>query len=103
VTSPYKCPLMSSPLSALPLEMRLAGGGLTSRVRDAGSSTVIPRGKVMTVEGFLQGRRLQMARGVLLQAGDGRLSRALLRRMRMAIWLLARRGPISGCIVAALG
>jgi len=27
----------------------------------------VPRGKVMTAEGFLQGRRLQMARGVLLQ------------------------------------
>lgn len=27
----------------------------------------IPRGKVMTAEGFLEGRRLQMARGVLLQ------------------------------------
>ncbi len=27
----------------------------------------VPRGKVMTVEGFLEGRRLQMARGVLLQ------------------------------------
>lgn len=27
----------------------------------------VPRGKVMTVEGFLQGRRLQLARGVLLQ------------------------------------
>ncbi|KAB5621834.1 glutamine synthetase [Pseudomonas putida] len=27
----------------------------------------VPRGKVMTAEGFLEGRRLQMARGVLLQ------------------------------------
>ena len=27
----------------------------------------VPRGKVMTAEGFLQGRRLQLARGVLLQ------------------------------------
>jgi glutamine synthetase len=27
----------------------------------------VPRGKVMTTEGFLQGRRLQLARGVLLQ------------------------------------
>ncbi|MCY1393823.1 Glutamate--isopropylamine ligase [compost metagenome] len=27
----------------------------------------VPRGKVMTLEGFLEGRRLQMARGVLLQ------------------------------------
>lgn len=27
----------------------------------------VPRGKVMTVEGFVQGRRLQLARGVLLQ------------------------------------
>lgn len=27
----------------------------------------VPRGKVMTVEGFLEGRRLQLARGVLLQ------------------------------------
>jgi len=27
----------------------------------------VPRGKVMTTEGFLEGRRLQMARGVLLQ------------------------------------
>jgi glutamine synthetase len=27
----------------------------------------VPRGKVMTAEGFLKGRRLQMARGVLLQ------------------------------------
>ncbi len=27
----------------------------------------IPRGKVMTAEGFLEGRRLQMARGVMLQ------------------------------------
>ncbi len=25
----------------------------------------VPRGKVMTAEGFLEGRRLQMARGVL--------------------------------------
>lgn len=60
---------MSSPLSALPLEMRLAG------VPDIECVTPdlngIPRGKVMTVEGFLQGRRLQMARGVLLQAVMG--------------------------------
>jgi glutamine synthetase len=27
----------------------------------------VPRGKVMTAEGFLEGRRLQLARGVLLQ------------------------------------
>jgi glutamine synthetase len=27
----------------------------------------VPRGKVMTADGFLEGRRLQMARGVLLQ------------------------------------
>ena len=27
----------------------------------------VPRGKVMTAAGFLEGRRLQMARGVLLQ------------------------------------
>lgn len=27
----------------------------------------VPRGKVMTAEGFREGRRLQMARGVLLQ------------------------------------
>ena len=26
----------------------------------------VPRGKVMTAEGFLEGRRLQLARGVLL-------------------------------------
>ena len=31
----------------------------------------IPRGKVMTVEGFLSGRRLQLARGVLLQCVMG--------------------------------
>ncbi|CAI8761983.1 glutamine synthetase [Pseudomonas sp. IT-P253] len=31
----------------------------------------IPRGKVMTAEGFLEGRRLQMARGVLLQCVMG--------------------------------
>lgn len=27
----------------------------------------VPRGKVMTAAGFLEGRRLQLARGVLLQ------------------------------------
>ena len=27
----------------------------------------VPRGKVMTAEGFLEGRRLQLTRGVLLQ------------------------------------
>ena len=31
----------------------------------------IPRGKVMTVEGFLSGRRLQLARGVMLQCVMG--------------------------------
>ena len=31
----------------------------------------IPRGKVMTVESFLSGRRLQLARGVLLQCVMG--------------------------------
>lgn len=60
---------MSSPLSAVSLEMRLAG------VPDIECVTPdlngIPRGKVMTVDGFLQGRRLQMARGVLLQAVMG--------------------------------
>lgn len=27
----------------------------------------VPRGKVMTADGFLEGRRLQLARGVMLQ------------------------------------
>lgn len=31
----------------------------------------VPRGKVMTAEGFIEGRRLQMARGVLLQCVMG--------------------------------
>ena len=31
----------------------------------------VPRGKVMTAEGFLEGRRLQLARGVLLQCVMG--------------------------------
>lgn len=31
----------------------------------------VPRGKVMTAEGFLEGRRLQLARGVLLQCMMG--------------------------------
>ena len=31
----------------------------------------VPRGKAMTVDGFLEGRRLQMARGVLLQCITG--------------------------------
>lgn len=40
----------------------------------------VPRGKVMTAEGFLEGRRLQMARGVLLQCIMGVSSRAFLRQ-----------------------
>ncbi|GGD07241.1 glutamine synthetase family protein [Halopseudomonas salina] len=57
---------MSSPLAALSLEMRLAGVAEIECVTP--DLNGIPRGKVMTVEGFLAGRRLQMARGVLLQA-----------------------------------
>ncbi|MFN3580849.1 MAG: glutamine synthetase family protein [Pseudomonas sp.] len=60
---------MSSPLANVPLEMRLAG------VSDIECVTPdlngIARGKVMTVAAFLAGRRLQMARGVLLQAVMG--------------------------------
>lgn len=35
----------------------------------------VPRGKVMTAEGFLEGRRLQLARGVLLQCIMGDIRR----------------------------
>ncbi|MEH6567087.1 MAG: glutamine synthetase family protein [Halopseudomonas sp.] len=56
---------MTSPLSAVPMSERLAG------VADIECVTPdlngVPRGKVMTVEGFLSERRLQLARGVLLQ------------------------------------
>ena len=56
---------MTSPLSAVPMSERLSG------VADIECVTPdlngIPRGKVMTVEGFLSDRRLQLARGVLLQ------------------------------------
>lgn len=60
---------MNSPQLIVPLSQRLAG------VADIECVTPdlngIPRGKVMTVEGFLAGRRLQLARGVLLQAVMG--------------------------------
>lgn len=55
---------MSSPLSEVPLAMRLAGVAEIECVTP--DLNGIPRGKVMTVDGFLGGRRLQMARGVLI-------------------------------------
>ncbi|TVP87497.1 MAG: glutamine synthetase [Pseudomonadaceae bacterium] len=56
---------MTSALSSLSLAQRLAG------VSDVACVTAdlngVPRGKVMTQEGFIAGRRLHLARGVLLQ------------------------------------
>ncbi|PKM29136.1 MAG: glutamine synthetase [Gammaproteobacteria bacterium HGW-Gammaproteobacteria-11] len=60
---------MPSPLAAIPLSMRLAG--VTEIECVTPDLNGIPRGKVMTVSGFLAERRLQMARGVMLQAVMG--------------------------------
>lgn len=59
---------MPSPLSGSP-DPRLAGVEAVECVTP--DLNGVPRGKVMTPEGFLQGRPLQMARGVLLQCVMG--------------------------------
>ena len=46
----------------------------------------VPRGKVMTVEGFLQGRRLQLARGVCCSASWAGIRLRISTAVMMAIW-----------------
>ncbi|HDZ57900.1 MAG TPA: glutamine synthetase [Pseudomonas xinjiangensis] len=60
---------MSSPLAAVSLAQRLAGVSEIECVTP--DLNGVPRGKVMTVQGFLDDRRLQLARGVLLQCVMG--------------------------------
>ncbi|MEL0169471.1 MAG: glutamine synthetase family protein [Pseudomonadaceae bacterium] len=60
---------MNSPVSIGTLAERLAGVGDVECVTP--DLNGIPRGKVMTAEGFLADRRLQLARGVLLQGVMG--------------------------------
>ena len=60
---------MSSSLSSLVQDPRLAGVEAVECVTP--DLNGIPRGKIMTPEGFLEGRRLQMARGVLFQCVMG--------------------------------
>ena len=60
---------MNVPVSLGSLAERLAGVGDVECVTP--DLNGIPRGKVMTGEGFLADRRLQLARGVLLQCVMG--------------------------------
>lgn len=60
---------MSSSLSSLVQDPRLAGVEAVECVTP--DLNGIPRGKIMTPKGFLEGRRLQMARGVLFQCVMG--------------------------------
>ena len=60
---------MNAPASLGALAERLAGVGDVECVTP--DLNGIPRGKVMTGEGFLADRRLQLARGVLLQCVMG--------------------------------